>query len=164
METIKVLEALAKYQNSGASFIFTDCQIVFGNNATLLGDILKKDTAHASTTQDPQGVDPKFKTEKAKTIFKKLVENGYTHTEGSSYVWDVSQAEYGYMVYIVSDLLNIKHPSSNRILWMEFRAIFSNAESMESSAKVAVSKSVSCYESYKSWPNEAKKIRNILLQ
>lgn len=87
-----------------------------------------------------------------------------THTEGSSYVWDVSQAEYGYMVYIVSDLLNIKHPSSNRILWMEFRAIFSNAESMESSAKVAVSKSVSCYESYKSWPNEAKKIRNILLQ
>lgn len=81
-------------------------------------------------------------------------------------MWDVSQAEYGYMVYIVSDLLNIKHPSSNRILWMEFRAIFSNAESMESSAKVAVSKSVSCYESYKSWPNEAKKseipqIRNL---
>lgn len=61
------------------------------------------------------------------------------------------------MVYIVSDLLNIKHPSSNRIMWMEFRAIFSNAESMESSAKVAVSKSVSCYESYKAWPNEAKK-------
>lgn len=161
METIKELEALAKYQNSGASFIFTDCQIVFGDNA-ILGDILKKDTAHASTTQDPQGVDPKFKTEKAKAIFKKLAENGYTHTEGSSYVWDVSQAEYGYMVYIVSDLLNIKHPSSNRILWMEFRAIFSNAESMESSAKVAVSKSVSCYDSYKSWPNEAKKLKNIL--
>ena len=73
METIKVLEALAKYQNSGASFIFTDCQIVFGDNAKL-GDILKKDTAHASTTQDPQGVDPKFKTEKAKAIFKKLAE------------------------------------------------------------------------------------------
>lgn len=164
MEITKELEALAKYQNSGAPIIFADCQIVFGDNATLFGDILKKDTAHASTTQDPQGVDPKFKTEKAKTIFKKLVENGYTHTEGSSYVWDVSQAEYGYMVYIVSDLLNIKHPSSNRILWMEFRAIFSNAESMESSAKVAVSKSVSCYESYKSWPNGAKKIRNILLQ
>ena len=162
METTKVLEALAMYQNSGASFIFTDCQIVFGDNA-ILGDILKKDTAHASTTQDPQGVDPKFKTEKAKAIFKKLAENGYTHTEGSSYVWDVSQAEYGYMVYIVSDLLNIKHPSSNRIMWMEFRAIFSNAESMESSAKVAVSKSVSCYGSYKAWPNEAKKIKNILL-
>ncbi len=91
--------------NSGAPIIFADCQIVFGDNATLLGDILKKDTAHASTTQDPQGVDPKFKTEKAKAIFKKLAENGYTHTEGSSYVWDVSQAEYGYMVYIVSDLL-----------------------------------------------------------
>ena len=51
METIKVLEALAKYQNSGASFIFTDCQIVLGDNA-ILGDILKKDTAHASTTLD----------------------------------------------------------------------------------------------------------------
>lgn len=86
METIEGIEALAKYQNSGASFIFTDCQIVFGNNATLFGDILKKDTAHASATQDPQGVDPKFKTEKAKAIFKKLVDNGYTHTEGSSYV------------------------------------------------------------------------------
>lgn len=162
MEITKEMEAMAKLLNSGASVTFSCCQFVIGNNA-ILGDILKKDTAHASTTQDPQGVDPKFKTEKAKTIFKKLVENGYTHTEGSSYVWDVSQAEYGYMVYIVSDLLNIKHPSSNRILWMEFRAIFSNAESMESSAKVAVSKSVSCYESYKSWSNEAKKIRNILL-
>ena len=162
MEITKEMEAMAKLLNSGASVTFSCCQFVIGNNA-ILGDILKKDTAHASTTQDPQSVDPKFKTEKAKTIFKKLVENGYTHTEGSSYVWDVSQAEYGYMVYIVSDLLNIKHPSSNRILWMEFRAIFSNAESMESSAKVAVSKSVSCYESYKSWPNEAKKIRNILL-
>lgn len=78
MEITKELEALAKYQNSGAPIIFADCQIVFGDNATLFGDILKKDTAHASTTQDPQGVDPKFKTEKAKTIFKKLVENGYT--------------------------------------------------------------------------------------
>lgn len=74
MEITKELEALAKYQNSGAPIIFADCQIVFGDNATLFGDILKKDTAHASTTQDPQGVDPKFKTEKAKTIFKKLVE------------------------------------------------------------------------------------------
>lgn len=162
METIIDMEAMSKLLSSGASITFTGCQIVFGNNA-ILGDILKKDTAHASTTQDSQGVDPKFKTEKAKAIFKKLVENGYTHTEGSSYVWDVSQAEYGYMVYIVSDLLNSKHPSSNRILWMDFRAIFSNAESMENSAKVAVSKSVSCYDSYKSWPNEAKKIRNILV-
>lgn len=162
MQTIIDMEAMAKLLNSGASITFTDCQIVIGDNAKF-GDIQKKDTAHASTTQDSQGVDPKFKTEKAKAIFKKLVENGYTHTEGSSYVWDVSQAEYGYMIYIVSDLLNIKHPSSNRIMWMEFRAIFSNAESMESSAKVAVSKSVSCYDSYKAWPNEAKKIRNILV-
>lgn len=162
METIKDIESIAKFLNSGGSITLTDCQIVIGDNA-ILGDIIKKDTAHTSTTQDTQDVDPKFKTEKAKTIFKKLVEYGYTHTEGSSYVWDVTQAEYGYMVYIVSGLLNIKHPSSNRIMWMEFRAIFSNAESMESSAKVAVSKSVSCYDSYKSWPNEAKKIRNILL-
>ena len=156
------MEAIVKLLSSGASITFIDCQFVNGDNA-ILGDILKKDTAQASTTQDSQGVDPKFKTDKAKTIFKKLVENGYAHTEGSSYFWDVSQAEYGYMVYIVSDLLNIKHPSSNRIMWMEFRAIFSNAESMESTAKVAVSKSISGYDSYKVWPNEAKKIRNILV-
>lgn len=97
MEITKEMEAMAKLLNSGASITFSCCQIVIGNNA-ILGDILKKDTAHASTTQDPQSVDPKFKTEKAKAIFKKLAENGYTHTEGSSYVWDVSQAEYGYMV------------------------------------------------------------------
>ena len=84
MEITKEMEAMAKLLNSGASITFSCCQIVFGDNA-ILGDILKKDTAHASTTQDPQGVE------------------------------------------------------------------------------VAVSKSVSCYESYKSWPNEAKKIRNILL-
>lgn len=71
METIKELEALAKYQNSGASFIFTDCQIVFGDNA-ILGDILKKDTAHASTTQDPQGVDPKIQDGESESYFQKV--------------------------------------------------------------------------------------------
>lgn len=66
MEITKELEALAKYQNSGAPIIFADCQIVFGDNATLFGDILKKDTAHASTTQDPQALTPNSRLRKRK--------------------------------------------------------------------------------------------------
>ena len=113
--TKEEIEALMKYLGGGAVINLTDCQIVLGDNAKL-GDICEKEHAHASTAPGFQAVDPKFKTEKAKAIFRKLEENGYIHTEDSSYVWGVSQAEYGYMVYIVSDLLDIKHPSSNRIL------------------------------------------------
>ena len=160
--TKEEIEALMKCLGGGAVINLTDCQIVLGDNAKL-GDICEKEHAHASTAPDFQAVDPKFKTEKAKAIFRKLEENGYIHTEDSSYVWGVSQAEDGYMVYIVSDLLDIKHPSSNRILWQVFRGVFSNVESMEKTAQVAVSKYVSCYDSYKAWPKEAIKIRNILM-
>ena len=60
---------------------------------------------------------------------------------------------------------NISNNERDKTLLFRASSIWKNesADSMESSAKVAVSKSVSCYESYKSWPNEAKKIRNILL-
>lgn len=71
--TKEEIEALMKYLGGGAVINLTDCQIVLGDNAKL-GDICEKEHAHASTAPDFQAVDPKFKTEKAKAIFRKLEE------------------------------------------------------------------------------------------
>lgn len=136
-----------------------NCQIVFGGHAQM-GEF-QQNAKSASTENHGQEVDPKLKSDKAHEIWRALVKNKYCHAQGSTYVWDATQVEYGYMVYIVSDILDFKHPSSGRILWKEFKAIFPHDDSFEKGAQVAVSKNLAGLPSYKAWPNEAKNIRNI---
>lgn len=93
-----------------------------------------------------------------------LTEHKYIHTEGSWYVWDRTQAEYGYMVYIVSDILGVKHPANNTIMWKPFHALFLNASHIEGVAKASVSNNISQFSNYNAWCNEAKNIRRILLE
>lgn len=138
----------------------TNCQFIFGGHAQM-GDF--KQSPSASVEPQDRVVDSKLKSEKAKECWKRLVQNKYCHVEGSTYVWDATQVEYGYMVYIVSDILGCKHPSSGRLLWQDFLVLFPHNKSFDDAAKVAVSKNLSGLDSYKVWPNEAKNIRNILI-
>lgn len=85
-----------------------------------------------------------------------LTEHKYIHAEGSWYVWDRTQAEYGYMVYIVSDILGVKHPANNTIMWKPFQALFLNASHIEGVAKASVSNNISQFSNYNAWCNEAK--------
>ena len=86
-----------------------NCSVVIGSNAQV-SDFLQNTAASTPNLKVDQEikVDPRLKTEKAALIWKTLTENKYIHTEGSWYVWDRTQAEYGYMVYIVSDILGVK--------------------------------------------------------
>lgn len=152
-------EILAKALMSGC-LTLNNCQIVLGNNAQM-GDLMQNPSA--SVEPQNQVVDSKLKSDKAKELWKRLVKNKYCHVDGSGFVWDATQVEYGYMVYIVSDILDCKHPSSGNILWRDFRALFSNVESFERAAQVAVSKNLSGLSDYRTWPNEAKNIRNNLI-
>lgn len=138
----------------------TNCQFVFGGNAQM-GEF--QQNTSASTENQDQEVDPKLKSDKARELWRLLVKNNYCHAQGSTFVWDATQVEYGYMVYIVSDILDCKHPSSGRILWKDFKTIFPHTESFDNAAKVAVSKNLAGLTNHKSWPNEAKNIRNIFV-
>lgn len=93
-----------------------NCSVVIGSNAQV-SDFLQNTAASNQNLKVDQEikVDPRLKTEKAALIWKTLTEHKYIHTEGSWYVWDRTQAEYGYMVYIVSDILGVKHPANKGV-------------------------------------------------
>lgn len=152
-----LLEAL-----KNGSFSITNCQIVIANDAEM-GDFYSQSAASGKqSANEPLELDPKLKSDKAVALMQRLVSNQYCHVEGSCYVWDGKQADYGYMVYIVSNTLGIKHPSSDRILWKAFHPLFLNAKEIEAVAKVAVSNNISPFGNSKAWNNEAKKLKNIL--
>lgn len=142
-----------------------NCSVVIGSNAQV-SDFLQNTPASTQNLKVDQEikVDPRLKTEKAALIWKTLTEHKYIHTEGSWYVWDRTQAEYGYMVYIVSDILGVKHPANNTIMWKPFHALFLNASHIEGVAKASVSNNISQFSNYNAWCNEAKNIRRILLE
>lgn len=144
------------------SFEFHNCQFVFGGHAQM-GEFLQN-LKSASTQNQEHDIDPKLKSEKAKEMWRLLVEHNYCHVEGSVFVWDATQVEYGYMVFIVSDILGCKHPSSGNLLWKDFKVLFPHDDSFENGAHVAVSKNLSGMTNHKSWPNSAKIIRNILMR
>ena len=154
-------EALVSAILSG-SLTITNCQIVIGDN-TQMGNLMQSSSASKQNHEEDLEVDAKLQSEKAIGIWKRLVDHHYSHVEGSMYVWDATQAEYGYMVYIASDILSLKHPSSNRLQWRLFHALFLNAEAMESVAKVSVSNNINGYETSKSWCEEAKKLKRLLM-
>lgn len=156
-----ISEALVSALLSGGLTI-TNCQIVIGDN-TQMGNLLQSSSASNQNHEEDLEVDAKLQSEKAVGIWKRLVEHHYSHVEGSMYVWDATQAEYGYMVYITSDILNLKHPSSNRLQWRMFHALFLNARDMECVAKVSVSNNINAYETSKSWCDEAKKLKRLLI-
>ena len=91
-----------------------NCSVVIGSNAQV-SDFLQNTAASTQNLKGDQEikVDPRLKTEKAALIWKTLAEHKYIHTEGSWYVWDRTQAEYGYMVYIVADILGVKQNANN---------------------------------------------------
>lgn len=155
-------EILAQAMLSGG-ITMLNCSIIVGSNAQM-SDFLQNTSASTQNPKQDQDmeVDPRLKSEKAVGLWKRLVDNKYIHAEGSWYVWDGTQAEYGYMVYIVSDLLGVKHPSNNNILWKSYHSLFLNAPTMESVAKVSVSKDISQINNYKLWCNGAKKLHVIL--
>lgn len=156
-----ITEAFFEALKSG-NMTISNCQFVITNEATL-GDFYAQQAASSrQPINEMQSLDPKLKSEKAIAMLKKLVENQYCHVQGSCYIWDGKQADYGYMVYIMSGKLEMKHPSSDRIQWKCFHALFLNAKEMEPVAKVAVSNNISPYDNCKGWNNDAKKLKNIL--
>lgn len=139
-----------------------NCQFVFTNDAEM-GDFYAQSAASSKQpTNELQEIDPKLKSDKAVAMLQRLVDNQYCHVEGSCYFWDGKQADYGYMVYIMSNTLGVKHPSSDRILWKAYHPLFLNAKEMEPAAKVAVSNNISPFGNSKAWNNEAKKLKIIL--
>lgn len=154
-------EAFLEALKSG-NMTISNCQFVITNEATL-GDFYAQSAASGKqSNNEMQKLDPKLKSEKAVDMLKKLVEYQYCHVQGSCYIWDGKQADYGYMVYIVSNVLELKHPSSDRIQWKIFHPLFLNAMDIEPVAKVAVSNNIVPYENSKAWNNDAKKLKRIL--
>ena len=108
-----------------------NCQFVFNHDAEM-GDFNAQSPASSKqSTNKMQNLDPKLKSDNAVTLLKRLVEYQYCHVQGSCYVWDGKQADYGYMVYILSSTLEMRHPSSDRIQWKLFRPLFLNAKDIE---------------------------------
>lgn len=154
-------EVLVEALKNG-SLMMVNCQINIDNQGTI-GDFNSQEApASKKPIDDSQDLNPKLKSEKAKTLLKRLVDNQYCHVQGSCYVWDGKQADYGYMVYVMSDTLGIRHPSSDRIQWKDFHPLFLNAREMEPVAKVAVSNDISPFGNSRAWNNVAKKVKNIL--
>ncbi len=158
---MSVQEAFIEALKNG-NMSFTNCQIVITNDAEMGNFYSQSAASSKQPTDELQEVDPKLKTDKALALLRRLVDNQYCHVEGSCYIWDGKQADYGYMVYIMSNTLGVKHPSSERILWKSFHPLFLNAKEMEPVAKVAVSSNISPYKNSKAWNNDAKKLKNIL--
>lgn len=154
-------EAFLEALKSG-NMTISNCQFVIANEATLGDFYAQSATSSKQPNNEMQELDPKLKTEKAVGLLNKLVENQYCHVQGSCYYWDGKHADYGYMVYIVSNMLELKHPSSDRLQWKSFHPLFLNAQDLEPAAKVAVSNNIVPYESSKSWHNDAKKLKRIL--
>lgn len=103
-----------------------------------------------------------MQTDEAKAVWRKLVDAQYCHVKEAGYEWDASSEEYGYMVYIVSDLLHLRHPSTGRLQWQAFQSLFCNAKSIEKTARSRVSENLAPYKNPKSWCEEAKKIKRLL--
>ena len=154
-------EAFIEALKSG-NMTISNCQFVITNEATLGNFYAQLAASGKQTTEEMQKLDPKLKSQKAVDMFKKLVENHYCHVQGSCYVWDGKQADYGYMVYIVSNLLELKHPSSDRIQWKTFHPLFLNAQNIERVARVAVTNNIMPYGNSKAWNNDAQKLKKIL--
>ena len=154
------VEAFFEALKSGNMSII-NCQIVITNDAEM-GNFYAQSASSKQSNDEILGLDPKLKSEKAMAMMNKLVEYQYCHVEGSCYVWDGKQADYGYMVYIMSVMLDLKHPSSDRIQWKVFHPLFLNAKEIEPVAKVAVSNNIAPYGNSKAWNNDAKKLKNIL--
>jgi len=127
--------------------VYNDCGKPHDKNSTA--------PASAETWQQMQ-------TDEAKAIWRKLVDAKYCHVQEGGYIWDTTQADYGYMVYIVSDLLHLRHPSSGRLQWQAFRSLFYNAPQIEPAAKARVSENLSTMGNAKAWCEEAKKIKRLL--
>lgn len=153
-------ETLAKALMSGC-LTLNNCQIAVGNNAQM-GNLMQNPSASTQNQDNKMEMDPRLQSEKAKMMWRQLVDHKYIHAEGSWYVWDASQVEYGYMVYIVSQNLGLKNPSSSRLQWKSFHALFLNAQKIEKVAQVAVSNGISSCDNYKQWCKEAKFLKNIL--
>lgn len=139
-----------------------NCQIVITNDAEMGNFYAQNAASSKQSTDELQKIDPKLKSDKAVAMLQRLVDYQYCHVEGSCYFWDGKQADYGYMVYIMSNTLGVKHPSSDRILWKAYHPLFLNAKEMEPVAKVAVSNNISSFGNSKAWNNEAKKLKIIL--
>lgn len=105
-----------------------------------------------------------MQSDKAKELWRLLVSHGYCCVHDSMLSWKASQAEYGYMVYIVSDILHLRHPSSGRLQWKPFLTVFDNGSEMESVAKVQVCSNITSMGNSRAWCNEAKNLRNILMK
>lgn len=109
------------------------------------------------------GMWKQMQTDEAKAVWGKLVDAGYCHVQEAGYIWDATQAEYGYMVRIVSDILHLRNPSSNRLQWKAFHCLFYNAPEIEPAAKAKVSENVnSMGDNARSWCEAAKKIKRLL--
>lgn len=159
---MSLAEAFVEALKSTGNLTITNCQIVITTEANLGHFYAHPAASSEKPNNEEDGVDPKLKSDKAVAMIKRLVEYQYCHVEGSCYFWDGKQADYGYMVYIVSNVLDMKHPSSDRIQWKSFHSLFLNAKEMEPVAKVAVSNNISPYGNSKAWNNDAKKLKNIL--
>lgn len=159
---MKFSEAFLEALKNG-NMTISNCQIVIANDAEL-GHFYAQPAAASSkqTENDSMELDPKLKSEKALILLQRLVDHQYCHVQGASYHWDGKQADYGYMVYILSTILELKHPSSGRILWKIFHPLFLNAQEIEPVAKVAVSNNIAPYGNSKAWNNDAKRLKNIL--
>ncbi len=109
------------------------------------GELLPRPTNNnpdevASLTNAPLwGLPSEFDKPEAKTIFDELLKLKYCKRHGAVYQWTGTNALFGYMVWKVSDKLEIRH-DNDRLPWDIFQRAFSMTTTQIRTAKNTTSK------------------------
>lgn len=109
------------------------------------GELLPRPTDNAPedgetlTNAPTMGLPSEFDTPEAKKIFDELVKLNYCKRDGAVYQWTATNALFGYMVWKVSDKLEIRH-DNDRLPWDIFQRAFTLTDRQIRTAKNATSK------------------------
>ena len=158
-ELMEILKAMKPAENHFHAPIY--------NYGTISGPVIKPVYNNCGKPKEEKGAPGNddwkvMQSSEAKKLWQLLTVNGYCQVKGQMFHWTKTQAEYGYMVHIVSDLLHLRHPTSGRLQWRAFQLVFDNAADMEGVAKASVSNNISGIGNSKAWCEEAKALKNLL--